>query len=641
MGLDREALTALVDKTQNAVLIVRLNGPGLTELLFANQAFWSVIGYPEAPPGFRLSELRIDAIDPQVLGGIRDFLAGARDRGEITLRHRDGGRLEFEWQAIAIDVPLGPASRVFLVMRDVTAQRRAERALRDRQRFIERLTDAAPGLMFMFELSEPRILFINDSVSRTLGWSRDELLAMGKRVAFEILAPDELPGFAKYLMRRIRPDAPESVEVLVRFKRRDGEQIWVQAVDTVYERGPDGAPRVVLVSGQDVTAKRRASEFARERDRVQALAMLAGSLAHDFRNMLTTVVGNLELLSESEPLSRSARELVAEVLVSAEDAVQLTRELQAFTRPQTMRRTLTRVGPLLERSLRFAFRGSGLREGLEVPPGLWPAAVDAGQIRQVMHNLLLNAREALGERGGVTVRAQNRHDDHGEGVKPWVFIEVTDTGEGMSAELAARVFEPYITTKPRGSGLGLASCKKIVVDHGGRIELETAPGQGATFRLWLPAQPEAEVRAEPVARERGLPSRGRVLVMDDEEFVLRTVSRTLESLGYIVEVVRHGAECIARYRSVHELGGRFDLVVLDLTIRWGIGGLETLAALRAFDPSVLAIVHSAYGDSDVMSQPQHYGFAGAVEKPAVGPSLEQMITRLINARNAGRATPLP
>jgi CheY-like chemotaxis protein len=257
------------------------------------------------------------------------------------------------------------------------------------------------------------------------------------------------------------------------------------------------------------------------------------------------------------------------------------------------------------------------------------AEVDPGQIGQVLHNILLNARQAMPEGGIIEVHAENEGDSR-------VKISILDYGCGIPADVLPRIFDPYFTTKSDGSGLGLATSYAIVAKHGGNLSVKSKPGEGTVFTIELPSTQE---RSEPQAPMVTSLRTGteRLLVMDDEEALRKLLHRVLTKLGYDVVTARDGAEAIALFEDAMASGRNFDAVMLDLTVSGGMGGIEAAARLKESDPSVKLIVSSGYSDAPVMSDFRKYGFDDVVPKPWVIAEVSEVFRRVL-ARNRDRKT---
>jgi CheY-like chemotaxis protein/anti-sigma regulatory factor (Ser/Thr protein kinase) len=289
---------------------------------------------------------------------------------------------------------------------------------------------------------------------------------------------------------------------------------------------------------------------------------------------------------------------------------------------------------LVRDAVELARAGANVRVEVEIADGLWPAEVDAAQVSHALQNILINARQAMPEGGAIEVRAENVALK--AGVLPldagnYVRISVHDHGCGIAAAHLPRIFEPYFTTKPTGTGLGLAAAYSIARKHDGHITVESTPGAGTTFAMYLPAAAESVVAEQRAAEavERGS---GRILVMDDEEALRSVLSRILTRLGYAVASARDGGEAIAMCENERTMGRRFDAALLDLTVPGGMGGVAAAARLKQIDPSMALIATSGYSESAVMSACREYGFDEAIPKPWTAGQVSEVLKRVLAKR---------
>ena len=367
--------------------------------------------------------------------------------------------------------------------------------------------------------------------------------------------------------------------------------------------------------------------------KLESLGLLAGGIAHDFNNLLTVVMGNITLAMLEEPAMAAAGDCLRDAERGAQRAKDLTHQLLTFAKGGEPLRAAEVLPEIVREASEFVLRGTAVKGEFDFDHGLWPADVDRGQIGQVIHNLVLNALQAMPQGGVVRVRASNvvlaAHEIGTLGPGRYVHLRLADTGPGMAPEVLARMFDPYFTTKKGGSGLGLATIHSIVRRHRGHIDVQSEVGHGTVFKIWLPAS-EGAVVAEPVAPV-ALPQRlsGRVLVMDDEEDIRRLVVALLRRLGLEPVAVADGAAAVQAYTAAQAEGRPFALVITDLTVPGGMGGREAMELLRRLDPAVKAIVSSGYSNDPVLAHYRDHGFSGMVEKPYEVEALAACIGRVL------------
>jgi CheY-like chemotaxis protein len=287
---------------------------------------------------------------------------------------------------------------------------------------------------------------------------------------------------------------------------------------------------------------------------------------------------------------------------------------------------------LITDTVSFALRGSNVRSDFLIAPDLWLLDIDRGQISQVLSNLSINAKQAMPDGGVIEVRAENclLEDNNQQNLAAGKYVRISlhDTGPGISEFDLSRIFDPYFTTKPGGTGLGLSMSYTILKKHQGHIGVHSSSQGGTTFDIYLPA-------SESLQTEETYPDScvsggtGSLLVMDDDEAVKDTLRQILNYLGYSAEFVGDGSEAVRRYAEALEAGRRFDLVIMDLTIPGGMGGKEAIQHLKKIDTNVTAIVSSGYSNDPVMSNFREYGFAGMVLKPYRVGELSEQISKVL------------
>ncbi|MEW5785488.1 MAG: ATP-binding protein [Bacillota bacterium] len=385
---------------------------------------------------------------------------------------------------------------------------------------------------------------------------------------------------------------------------------------------PAGRIEQVVLTVDDVTKQKQMAEEILRADKLESLGLLAGGIAHDFNNFMAVMLGNISLIK-----MRSRDERIAGNLEHIEKAVlgarELTRKLFIFAKGGAPVRDTVHLRKLLLDTAGFALSGSAVTYETRVNDNLLPVEADEVQIGQVINNILINAVQAMPDGGKIELNAANvtlGYDLKENGLPlpegEYVRITITDQGTGIPADQLGKIFDPFYSTKPMGSGLGLATAYTIIQSHGGLIRVESKPGDGTTFYIYLPAStnPCPEAREE---NEELFFGQGRVLVMDDDELVLKACGDMLGYLGYRVSYSRDGAEAVRLYReaSAAGSGSAYDIVIMDLTVPGGIGGKEAVELLRQLNPAVKAIVSSGYSNDPVVANYKDYGFSGFINKP--------------------------
>jgi len=363
--------------------------------------------------------------------------------------------------------------------------------------------------------------------------------------------------------------------------------------------------------------------------RLESLGVLAGGIAHDFNNLLTTILGNLGLAAMDERVMAAAGDCISEAERGAKRARDITQQLLTFAKGGDPIRTTVSLPEIITEAANFARHGSNVRLDFDFPPDLPPGDVDAGQISRVIHNLVINAVQAMPE-GGVVSCALVAVDLGADEVDRlpegrYLRLTVSDTGVGIPPENLARIFDPYFSTKSKNNGLGLATVRSIVKKHLGHIEAESHVGRGTTFRLWLPAARPAQPSALLPAARPAVTGPARVLVMDDEEVIRRVAGRMLSLAGHQVAFAPDGAEAVRTYLAARSSGQPFDLVIFDLTVPGGMGGKDALQEILRSDPGVRGVASSGYSNDPVMANPATFGFRSCLPKPYDMPDLFRAI----------------
>lgn len=381
----------------------------------------------------------------------------------------------------------------------------------------------------------------------------------------------------------------------------------------------------------EITKRKKIEEEILKVQKLESIGILAGGIAHDFNNLLTGILNNIYLLKTYVNIEDKAYRRLEAAEKGIRSAAALTKQLLTFSKGgEPIRETLS-VGDMLRDATTFALRGSNVKCEFDIPENLWYVEADRGLLSQAISNIVMNSDQAMPKGGIIRAHAANVNVDEKDGLPlkegRYVRLSIQDNGVGISEEHLGKIFDPYFTTKPMGSGLGLASAYSIVNKHGGHIKVESKIGAGTTFHIYLPASLKAATSKMETGEFAPTVSAAKVLLMEDELLIAESTVMGLEGFGYKVKSARDGSAAIRMYRDAMEAGSPFDLVILDLTIPGGMGGKETMSKLREIDPDVRAIVASGYSDDPIMSNFGEYGFKGVIEKPY---EIEDLVVALNN-----------
>lgn len=398
----------------------------------------------------------------------------------------------------------------------------------------------------------------------------------------------------------------------------------------------DESGKVLMVAEhiRDITERRKMEGELLKAQKLESLGVLAGGIAHDFNNLLMAILGNISLAKMFADPETKAFERLADAEKACERATALTQQLLTFSKGGAPVKKTASIVQIITDSAGFMLRGSNVRCEFDLQKDLWSVDVDEGQMSQVINNLIINADQAMPEGGIISVSAKNVTLDGSQipSLKDgrFICISIRDQGVGIPQEYLVKIFDPYFTTKQSGSGLGLATVYAIVKNHEGHLEVESVEGAGTVFRLYLPAsEKEIELAVNKDREEQSHAGAGRILVMDDEEIIREIAREILHYLGYEVDVCRDGASALELYRAALESGIPYFAVIMDLTIQGGMGGKDTMKALREMDPQVKGIVSSGYNNDPILAHFRQYGFCGMVSKPYTVKELQDTLQQLL------------
>ncbi len=393
-----------------------------------------------------------------------------------------------------------------------------------------------------------------------------------------------------------------------------------------------------IVVFRDIDEKRKTENELFRMKKLESVGLLAGGIAHDFNNILTGIISNIQITLCGSPTEKERNELLKDAESAALRAVNLARQLLTFSKGGAPVRENASLFELIDESVKFCLSGTNVNANVTVQPDLWLAKVDKGQMNQVLNNIIINAVHAMPDGGSITVSGRNIElapEKHTaillNKLKPGKYIEITitDQGAGIAPEYIDKVFDPYFTTKATGCGLGLTIAYSIMKNHNGHITV-TSNGEGSSFSLYLPANPSAK-QPHTVPAQRIKTGDGSVLVMDDDAVVLKALEKLLELLGYTVVCTCNGEEALARYRERYNSDSPFSLIIMDLTVKGGMGGKETIKEIRKGDDNTKVIVSSGYSNDPIIADYRSYGFDGVIPKPFTISELSAVISEVFTS----------
>jgi len=519
------------------------------------------------------------------------------------------------------------------IVEDVTRRKETE----ERQRIFASLVDHSTDLIEIASL-DGEVFYLNRAGRELLGMDLSDEERKPEAGAYAL---EKDPEAQREMLEALRRTGSWNGETAIRHKKT-GLPVPVE-VHAFAIRDPDSGEAIALASiSRDLTLRKKMEEEMARSEKLDSIGILAGGIAHDINNFLTAIVGNVALAKMYANRQGDAFNRMEEIEKAAFRAKDVAQQLLTFSKGGAPVKKVISIRDLATESAGFALRGSNVKCEFSFPDDLWNVEADEGQLSQVVNNLLINAAHAMPDGGTIQVACRNvvvggedpilRPGNH-------VSVSVMDHGTGIPPAILSRIFDPYFTTKQKGSGLGLSTAYSIIKRHGGRLSVESHPGIGTTFEFCLPAT-DRKVPAPDVDEERWMVGRGRILVMDDEESVREMARDMLKMLGYSVAVARDGIEAIDIYRRAAASGEPFDLVLMDLTIPGGMGGKETIRELLKIDRDAKAVVCSGYSNDPIMSCYEAYGFRGVIPKPYSMKQLATLIEEILSSRSPDRLEPV-
>ena len=486
----------------------------------------------------------------------------------------------------------------------------------------------------MWEGTDGRLEYTSPACERITGYSSDEIYddpGLVQRIIFDA----DVERWRRH--REEVKENPHLRDIQLRIRRKDGEVIWLEhACGPMYES--DGRFLGYRSSNRDITVRKQLEEELLKREKLELVGLLAGGIAHDFNNILGGILGNISLammdLKENSP-AYLALEDAEQATVRASD---LTHRLLTFSKGGSPIKQQAQVQELIRNSAEFVLSGSRCRCEYVFAPSLGLISVDTNQFSQVIQSIVRNSEQAMPEGGVIRITVEN--EDVAEAnpyqLKPGLYVKmvIQDGGKGIPSDLVDKVLDPFVSTRPRATGLGLTSAQSIVVKHDGHLGIASELGRGTTVTIRFPAalQRESDDRVgadAPQAKPTPINLKTKVLVMDDDPGLRQIVTRVLERVGCEVITAVNSVQAVKLFESALETGEPFELAILDLTVPGGPGGLETIKMLRQLKADVRGIVCSGYSNDPVLSKYRDAGFDAALSKPFRPDELTGLIARVM------------
>jgi two-component system, cell cycle sensor histidine kinase and response regulator CckA len=602
------------------ILLINRSG----EILEVNSAAIQILGSPSAQATKKINLLTFPLL---VTAGIsaafnRCVETGKVISGEYPYVTNWGKSLHMDLRFVPIFDDRNQVTLVHAIAENITDRKQAEEALRLRESYLSAIIENQPGLLWLKD-RDGRFLAVNSKFSISCGQDNQELL-VGK-TDFDIWPRDLAAGYVADDNKVMKSGKPCMVEEHISDK---GEIRWFETFKAPIM---DKTGEVIGTTGysRDITERKRMEEELQKSQKLDSLGVLAGGIAHDFNNLLGGIFGHIDLARyvSKEP---TVREYLDAVMNTMDRARGLTQQLLTFAKGGAPARKTEPLVPFIQETVLFALSGSTISCTFDLQKTLWASSFDRNQIGQVIDNIIINAQQAMPLGGGIEVSACNvslGHKQHP--VLPqgnYVRISVKDHGVGIPKEILPRIFDPFFTTKTKGHGLGLATCHSIVNRHNGAIDVESEPGKGSTFHLYLPAITESIL---PVPDEGPFAhsGTGTFIVMDDEKVMRDTIGEMLRSLGYSPDFAKNGKEALDKFVAAPQKDRPIAGVILDLTVPGSMGGKEAASEIRKLNSEIPLFVASGYADDPIMADPRKYGFTASICKPFTIVDLMHMLIK--------------
>ena len=585
--------------------------------VYINPAFTKILGYTiEDIPGVNIwyqkayPDPEYSKLNREEFESPHYLKTGPRER-HITCKN--GDIKDFILQ----DITIGDED--ITIFRDISAQRKAEINFQE-------IVENSKELIIIFD-NKGNIQMINPAVSEIMGYSEDEVI---NHSPLEFI----LPEFHALLLSwvAIKPvDLRETTLQEIDARKKNGEIITIEFSTRNIVR--DGISIGLLTIGRDISDRKKINEERFRQQKIESIGLLAGGLAHDFNNILVSIMGNINLLQMEEGTSsKDQQELLTDLEKAAYQARDLTKQLLTFSRGGAPIKKPESMEEVIRDSANFILRGSKSKCIFNFESNLPPVDIDVGQINQVLNNLLINASQAMPDGGMIDISAFCEEIESNSTIPlvsgRYVKLIIADKGIGIPKPLRHKIFEPYFTTKSAGTGLGLTMSYSILKKHKGYITFSSKENEGTIFYIYLPIS-QKNLQINPKQKKKINIYHSRVFVLDDDENIHKFLRRAFSQLGLEMVSCYNGDDILENFQAAEQSGNKIDLVFMDLTIPGGMGGKDAVKILRKKFPNLKIIVFSGYSNDPVLANFKDYGFDDFLEKPFSIDQLQALLSKWI------------
>jgi PAS domain S-box-containing protein len=616
-----QKISTLLDTMPDAVFILNKKG----KIIEVNKTSEIMFGYLEQE--FRKidtgklfgAEFERKLKLKKILKPNNDYVYEFESEGE----HKDGSKIPLSIRIKSIE--LNNIQFAMMIVTDVSKSKAAEKTIiSEKERLNVTLRSITDGVIVTNE--KGNIVMFNNAAQ--LIFNIDEKDALSKPVTEILDFVDDKNGGGKHIILQVI-DTHTSVSFDGKIKINDNE-IDIEGTCSPIMYHSEFLGIIIII--KDVTEKGRMEMKIIRAQKLESVGLLAGGIAHDFNNLLSSII-LYNLLIREHTGNKKVISYTKDIEKMVDRAKGLTEQLLTFSKGGSPIKNSFNIGEIIEETVKFITRGTAIKVELQKSDELWPALVNREQISQVIHNLVLNAKQALNDKGIIKIGINNvilsKENEYSLPQGKYIRIDVQDNGPGIPDNILGKIFDPFFTTKEKGSGLGLSIVHSIIKKHNGYIEavkLEI----GMKFTILLPASSEKQKKYDydkEVLKEK-FDLKLKILVLDDDETIRNSLTELLKLLGHNVESVGDGIFAIEKYKKAMEDNEPFDLLILDLTVPGGMGGKEALERILTFDPDVKAVISSGYSDNEIMSKYDEYGFKGVIKKPFRMEDIEKILIKL-------------
>ncbi len=591
-----EKYRTLIEQAIDGIFIVDEKG----NYLEVNSSGCELVGYTKT----ELIQMNVIDLIPEEnkkteINDFKRLVEGHSLFKELCILRKDGTLVPVELSAKKLS-----NGNLMAIVRDIAERKKAEDDLRESEKRFRLIASNFPDGFIIIHDENYRYLMIEGMGMEKAAICKEHL---GKTI-YETLPQEKCKEMEPHLQAAFNGNQ-SSFEITLNDQTFLNTVVPFHSKEKVYT-----IMRVV----QNITERKLMESELIKADKLEAIGLLAGGIAHDYNNLLTIMLGNVTLAKKYKDINKIYEKLdsIEKVTLQAKD---LTKQLFVFAKGGAPLKKTLCIKNLLKDNVNMALSGSNVSCKLSLDQNLYPVKIDEGQFSQVISNIIINAVQAMPEEGNLWVTAENINMKNEKrshfiplGDGKYVKISIKDEGIGISRGDLHKVFDPFFTTKTGGTGLGLATSYSIIKKHDGFIKVESEEGRGSSFYIYLPISRDSAFNRDDEAVIYGS---GRILFMDDEEGIRTLAGEMLSTLGYEHEFALCGEEVVEKYLFAKDTGNPFDAVIMDLTIPGGMGGKNAVKHLLTIDSTAKVIVSSGYSNDPVMANYRQYGFKGIIAKP--------------------------